>query len=84
MASTGLNSELLEAIVGVCQRVKRLVACYEEGREPDKLDCLVYHGKATWYFALNTSGTEVVDAVTVGMSLTLLEDLNRSQSMGNE
>ena len=25
------------------QRVQRLVACYEEPRDPDKLDCLVYH-----------------------------------------
>ena len=82
--STGLNSELLEASVGVCQRVKRLVTCYEEGREPDKLDCLVYHVERLHriLLALNSSNREVVD--TVGMSLTLLEDLNRSQSMRNE
>ena len=32
-----MNIELLDAIAGVCQRVKRLVACYEEGREPENL-----------------------------------------------
>ena len=33
-----MNIELLDAIAGVCQRVKRLVACCEEGREPEKLE----------------------------------------------
>ena len=41
MASS-VNREMLEAVVVVCQRVQRLVACYEEGREPDKLDCLLF------------------------------------------
>ena len=28
----------MERIAGVCRQVKQLVGCYEEGREPDKLD----------------------------------------------
>ena len=73
-----MNIELLDAIAGICQRVKRLVACYEEGREPEKLDCLVFHVDRLHrvLLALNTS-SEVLEVV--GMSLTLL-----GRSVGNE
>ena len=83
MASS-VNREMLEAVVVVCQRVQRLVACYEEGREPDKLDCLVYHVDRLHrtLLAINTCSNNVLEAV--GMSLTLLEELNSSQSMVNE
>ena len=76
-----MNIELLDAIAGVCQRVKRLVACYEEGREPEKLDCLVFHVDRLHrtLLALNTS-SEVLEVV--GMSLTLLEELDRSVGNG--
>jgi len=82
MASS-VNREMLEAVVVVCQRVQRLVACYEEGREPDKLDSLVYHVDRLHrtLLAINTC-SNVLEAV--GMSLTLLEELNSSQSMVNE
>ena len=71
MASS-VSSELLEAIVRVCQRVQRLVASYEEGREPDKLDCLVYHVDRLHriLLATNACSNNVLEAV--GMSLTLL------------
>ena len=74
------NSELLEAVAAACQRVKRLVACYEEGREPDKLDALVFHVERLYriLLALNSCSSDVVEAV--GRSLRLLEDLNRTQS----
>ena len=79
MASS-VSSELLEAIVRVCQRVQRLVASYEEGREPDKLDCLVYHVDRLHriLLAINACSNNVLESV--GMSLTLLEELNRAQS----
>ena len=83
MASS-VNGELLEAIVGLCQRVQRLVACYEEGREPDKLDCLVYHVDRLHrtLLGINACSNSVLEAV--GMSLTLLEELNRAQGMESE
>ena len=37
------SQELLGAVADVCHRVKRMVQCYEEGREPNTLDCLVFH-----------------------------------------
>lgn len=78
--SLSRNSELLEAVAAVCQRVKRLVACYEEGREPDKLDSLVFQVDRLYriLLALSTCSSDVVEAV--GRSLSLLEDLNRAQS----
>ena len=83
MASS-VSSELLEAIVRVCQRVQRLVASYEEGRDADKLDCLVYHVDRLYriLLAINACSNNVLEAV--GMSLSLLEELNRAQSMENE
>ena len=86
MANTtsGMSRELLAAIVGVCQRVQQLVACYEEARDPDKLDCLVYHVDRLHHILLelNTCSSEVLEAV--GLSLTLLEELNRSHSTREE
>ena len=83
MASTE-NSELLESVIRICQRVQRLVACYEEDREPDKLDCLVFHVDKLHriLLALNTTSSGILEAV--GMSLTLLEELNRSQTTRGE
>ena len=74
------NSELLEAVAAVCQRVKRLVACYEEGREPDKLNALVFHVDRLYriLLAVNSCSSDVVEAV--GRSLRLLEDLNKAQT----
>ena len=37
------SQELPGAVADVCHRVKRMVECYEEGREPNLLDCLVFH-----------------------------------------
>ena len=77
---SGMSRELLEGIVGVCQRVQRLVACYEEARDPVELDCLVYHVGRLHHILLelNTCSSEVLEAV--GRSLTLLEELNRSHT----
>ena len=65
-----------EAVAGVCRRVKQLVASYEEGREPDKLDCLVFHVDRLYrmLLALNVNN-HVLEAVGTGLSL--LEELNR-------
>ena len=71
-----MNRELLEAVTGVCRRVQRLVACYEEDREPDKLDCLVFHVDLI-LLAFNVN-MEVLEAVGTGLGV-----LNR-QSTGIE
>ena len=77
------SRELLEVIVVVCRKVIQLVECYEVGREPDKLDCLVYHVDRLYriLLALNTSTNGLLEAV--GTSLTLLEEMNRSLSTEN-
>ena len=74
-----VDGELLDAIIGVCRRVQRLVVCFEEGREADKLDSLVYHVDRLHRFLLATNTrNNVLEAV--GLSLTLLDQLNVAQS----
>ena len=74
-----MDEQLLDTVAGVCRRVQRLVACYAEGREPDKLNCLVFHVDRLhcMLLALNVSN-EVLEAV--GMNLTMLEELDQAQS----
>ena len=76
MDTESTSNELLEAIVRVCRRVQQLLMVYEEGRDPDKLDCLVYHvGRLQrMAMALDNCSTQVIEATS--RSLTLLEDLN--------
>ena len=76
-----LSEELMETVARVCQHVQQLILSYEEGREPEKLDCLVFHVDRLYriLLALNVT-TEVLEAV--GTSLRLLEELNRAQRSG--
>ena len=59
------------ASVGVCRRVKQLLALYEEETEPDKLDCLVFHVDRLYrlLLALNVSN-DTLEVVGAGQSLT--------------
>lgn len=72
------RTELLGAVADVCHRVQRLLACYEEGREPDTLDCLVFHVERLDRIlsAIGNISSEALEAV--GVALSLLEELNRS------
>ena len=72
-----MDEELLERVAGVCRRVKELLTSYEEDREPDKLDCLVFNVDRLYrlLLALNVSN-DVKECV--GAGLNLLEELNRS------
>ena len=38
-----MSEDIMEKVAGVCQHVQQLLSSYEEGREPDKLDCHVFH-----------------------------------------
>lgn len=78
----GRNVELLEAVVSLCRRVKLLVASFEEGREPDKLDSLVFHVDRLYRLLLALANTSSTVLKAVGKSLSLLEELNRTQSTG--
>ena len=73
----GENSELQNALNGICQKVLQLIAQYEEGKEPEKLDCLVYHVGRLFrmLMLLNDSTNELLEATSKG--LALLENLNK-------
>lgn len=75
--------ELHEALTRVCGSVHRLLVSYEESREPGELDSLVYHVDRLYrtLVTLGTCRTEVLEAI--GTSLSLLQDLNSSQNIGN-
>ena len=70
------SSELSEAVVTICRTVQRFLASYEEGREADKLDSLVYHVERLYRILLiaDNCGSDVLEAV--GKSLTLLQDIH--------
>ena len=36
------DDDILRSIAGVCQRVKRVLLCFEEGEVPDNLDSLIF------------------------------------------
>lgn len=82
MASNSVSRELSEAVIGVCSTVSMLVDSYEETRQPDKLDALIFHVDRLRrvLLPLDVCSNEVLEAL--GVSLSLLEELDRSQSMG--
>ena len=76
------SSELSEAVVTICRTVQRFLASYEEGREADKLDSLVYHVERLYRILLiaDNCGSDVLEAV--GKSLTLLQDIHVDTQCG--
>ena len=73
------NEELMEALLHLCRMVQRLVKCYEEGRESESLDSLIYSVERLYrvLLGLGTCSTDVLEAI--GVSITLLQDLSTSQ-----
>ena len=69
------SQELLAAVANVCRRIKRMVECYEEGREPDTLDCLVFHVDRLRRILLAMDVPDEV-LVAVGMAHSLIAELN--------
>ena len=69
--------EILEATRGVCRRVRHVLV---EGREPEQLDCLIFHVEKLHHLLLSLHVTteDIIEAVAV--SLSLLEELNSSTS----
>ena len=72
--------EILEATRGVCRRVRHVLVRYEEGREPEQLDCLIFHVERLHrlLLSLHVTTDDIIEAVAV--SLSLLEELNSSTS----
>ena len=76
------SQELLGAVADVCHRVKRMVECYEDGREPNTLDCLVFHVDRLRRILLAVDvPDEVLEAV--GMAHSLIAELNSACSTLN-
>ena len=77
------RSEISDAVIGVGRRVQQYLRSYEDGRERDTLDCLIYHVERLYCMLLTYENlsSDVLEAVAT--SLTLLQDIDMStQSSG--
>ena len=56
----------MERVAGACQRVQQITNSYDEGREPNKLDCLVIHVDRLYSMLVALDlGTEILEAVVL-------------------
>ena len=71
---------MAEVIVGKCRTIQRLALCYEESREPDKLDSLIYHVDQLYRSLVQLDiSNSIVESV--GTSLSLIQEIDQSQSV---
>ena len=71
---------MAEVIVGKCGTKQRLALCYEESREPDKFDSLIYHvGQLYRSLAQLDISNSIVEYM--GTSLSLIQEIGQSQSV---
>ena len=75
-ASPVANTELDEALSRICRVVRHLVQSYEESKEPDKLDLLVFQVDRLYrlLLPLDIRSDQVLEAISA--SLCLLQELN--------
>lgn len=75
-----MELELRIALTRVCRSTQLSIVSYEESKEPGVLDALVYQVHRLYRMVLSVScSTDVLEAI--GTSLTLLQDLNNSQTL---
>ena len=77
-------AELHEAIAGLCVVIQRIVRSgYQVSRDPCNLDLLIYQVSKLLgiLIAVTYCSDQVLDAASVGQSLTLLEELQSSSSL---
>jgi len=74
------NRELNDTLLGVCRSIQRLLLQYEESREPQGLDSLIYQVDRLYRILLACSAcsTDVLEAVST--SLALLQDADNTRS----
>ena len=72
------STELIEALSRLCEVIQHLVESYDESREPDKLDMLVFQVDKLYsmLISLDICSNQVLDALCV--SACLLQELNES------
>ena len=79
-----VSNELVEALSRVCRVVLHLVESYDEGREPDKLDLLVFQVDRLYRILLSLDVSNQI-LETLCASLCLLQELNESlQNVASE
>ena len=75
-----INEELYRIIIDICQFVQRLIDCYQQTRQPDTLDSLVYQVERLYRILLNFESCSNAVLEAVGTSLRLFHGLNESCS----
>ncbi len=78
-----MEGEVAKVVVGQCRTIHLLLHCYEERKEPDTLDSLIYHLDRFYH---NLVRLDITDRTleSVGISLSLIQEIYQLQTVNSE